>query len=315
MMSFTAEDETFTMPLTLKAHQLADQFRQQQPTTQKAKQVYLNTLAVQAVSAYLSWFGIETDIEASDSWNPAMQSLADIADLVTPQGKLECRPVLPGEQSCRVPPEVWSDRVGYVAVQFNADLSEATLLGFAPSVAAMQVPLNHLRSLEELVGNLVEPAPIPLSKAPTQLGQWLQGIIESGWQTIDNLLGVSQPVLSFRSAQQLQSGAESAVSAVRGKLLELYQQSEAEQVALFVGITPTEQPAMNIQVMVHPTGKQTHLPAALEVLILDATGVPVMQAQARTTEMIQLNFSGLPGECFSLKVVLDAVSITETFII
>jgi len=45
MMQFE-EDDTFTMPLTLKAHQIANQFRQQQPNRQKAKQVYLNTLAV-----------------------------------------------------------------------------------------------------------------------------------------------------------------------------------------------------------------------------------------------------------------------------
>jgi len=315
MMQFE-EDDTFTMPLTLKAHQIANQFRQQQPNRQKAKQVYLNTLAVQAVSTYLNWFDIETEVEASDSWNPAIQSLADTADLVVKaQGKLECRPVLPGEQLLHVPPEVWSDRIGYVAVQFDTDLTEAVLLGFVPSVATATVPLKQLQSLDQLVGNLSASAPLPLSKPPIQLERWLQGIIESGWQTIDNLLGVSQPALSFRSAQQLLPGAESAALAVRGKLLDLGQQTEAGQIALFVGITPTEQPTMNIQMMVHPTGNQTHLPAALEVLVLDATGVPVMQAQARNTEMIQLNFSGLPGECFSLKVVLDAVSITETFII
>ncbi|NJL51498.1 MAG: DUF1822 family protein, partial [Hydrococcus sp. SU_1_0] len=63
------------MPLTLKAHQIANQFRQQQVNTQKGKQVYLNTLAVQVVSDYLNWFAIKTDLEASDSWNPVIQSL------------------------------------------------------------------------------------------------------------------------------------------------------------------------------------------------------------------------------------------------
>lgn len=144
-------DSSFTMPLTSKTHQIADRFRQQQSNPQRAKQVYLNTLAVQAVSSYLEWLGITTDPTAGDSWNPMMQTLADVADLVIPdQGKLECRPVLPQAQVCYVPAEVWSDRLGYVAVQFDPDLTEATLLGVLPQVDALEVPLTALRSLDEL---------------------------------------------------------------------------------------------------------------------------------------------------------------------
>ena len=308
-MSFTAEEETFTMPLTLKAHHIADQFRQQQPTPQKAKQVYLNTLAVQAVSAYLSWFGIETDLEAGDSWNPAMQSLADTADLVAPQGTLECRPVLPGEQSCYVPPEVWSNRIGYVAVQFNADLSEATLLGFVPSVAVMQLPLSQLRSLEELLDRLT---PAVVTNQRVHLSQWLQDAVVMGWQTVEELLGVQQPAWSFRSGDQSQ---REDLTTTRGKLLNLTTSTDAEPLALLIALTPADEALVDVWVKVCPIGSQTHLPPDLELSVLDAAGVAVMQAQSRNTEMIQLKFKGAVGEKFSIKVILGSHNFTENFVI
>ena len=53
-----------------------------------------------------------------------MQSLTDIAGLVVKDcGKLECHPVLPNSDFCYIPAEVWSDRIGYIAVQFDQDLT------------------------------------------------------------------------------------------------------------------------------------------------------------------------------------------------
>src|SRR4028119_1342757 len=105
-MNSIQDDLTFTVPLTLEAHRIAQQFHKHQSNPKKAKQVYLNTLAVYAVNFYLNCLGIETAHSASDSWNPAMRTLANIADLeVRDLGKLECRPVLPEAKICDVPPE------------------------------------------------------------------------------------------------------------------------------------------------------------------------------------------------------------------
>ncbi|NET09346.1 MAG: DUF1822 family protein [Merismopedia sp. SIO2A8] len=149
---------TFSVPLPLAIHGIAQTFYQshlEYVEQEKPKQVYLNTLAVYAVHTYLKYLKIETLLETSDSWNPVMQGLSDIADLVLAQGgRLECRPVLPKALSCNVPPEVWSDRVGYVAVQFDPSLHYAHLLGFLPTVAATEVPLEEWRSLELLIGCL-----------------------------------------------------------------------------------------------------------------------------------------------------------------
>jgi len=292
---------TFTMPLTLKAREAAQQFRQNHSDSQKAKQVYLNTLAVQAVNSYLSWFGIETDLEANDSWNPAIQSLSDIADLtIKDRGKLECRPVMPGAKSLRVPPEVWADRIGYVAVQFDSELSEATLLGYIPSVTTREVLLNELRSLEDLLDSLNEPV-----REPIKLGQWLHNLIETGWQTLEELAVPPQLAFSFRNTPTV----------TQGKLLDLGTDEEPRQVALLVELIPTPQPEMDINVTLIPTGSQSHLPSDLELLVLDEADIAVMQAQSRNTDMIQLKFSALPGEQFSIKVILDAFSFTEAFVL
>ena len=81
---------TFTMPLNSTVHQLALEFYKQHICAPKAKQVYLNTLAVYAVKTYLGYFGIETDLQGSDSQNIVLQMLSDCADLnVKGWGKLE----------------------------------------------------------------------------------------------------------------------------------------------------------------------------------------------------------------------------------
>lgn len=313
MMLFT-EDFVFTMPLTLKHHQIANQFRQQHLHPEKAKQVYLNTLAVQAVQSYLGWFSIETDLEASDSWHPALQSLADTADLVIKgNGKLECRTVLPSEAVCPVPPEVCHDRIGYVAVQFNSELSEATLLGFVPAVTTTEIALTELRSLDELLDHLAQPEP---AKDSVQLGQWLEGIVETGWQTIAALLQVQQPAWSFRSGNQSQV-IEPPIT--RGKLLDLTPSLDSEPLALLIGLLPADDatidPTIDVWVKLCPTGTQTHLPPELELLVLDDAGIAAMQAQSRNTEMIQLKFKAMPGEKFSIQVILGVHQITEKFVI
>lgn len=312
------DDSTFTMPLTQSFHQVAEQFRQQQSNPQKAKQIYLNTLAVQAVKSYLEWFGVETDLDASDSWNPVLQSLTDVADLVIPhQGRLECRPVLPGTQSCYIPPEVWNDRLGYVAVQFDSELTEATLLGVVPAVRTSEVPLNELRSLDEIFDYLA-PASQSESTISTQvasslanLSRWLEDIVDAGWQSLEDLFGAQQPAFSMRGVDVEETIAE----VNRGKPLSIDSYEAGVEIVLVVGILPQVDGEKGILVRVVPAFGDEYLPADLTVLILDDAGSVVMQAQSRQTEMIQLRFTGLLGERFDVQIVLGNDCITESFVI
>ncbi|MEG3967096.1 DUF1822 family protein [Microcoleus sp. T2B6] len=136
-----AELPLLTVPLELKAHEMARQLAAVQSTVQKGKRVYLNALAVYAVHRYLKWLQIETDLEGSDSFNQVKTALANVADLlITGIGSLECRPVLPGETSIFLPEEVIENRIGYVGVQFSDRLDSVQLLGFAPSLDSSNPP-------------------------------------------------------------------------------------------------------------------------------------------------------------------------------
>ncbi|MEG4301686.1 DUF1822 family protein, partial [Microcoleus sp. D3_18a_C4] len=109
-----------------------------------------------AVHSYLKWLQIETDVNNSDSFNPAKTALANVADLVIPGiGSLECRPVLPGETTIFLPEEVIENRIGYVGVQFSDRLDSVQLLGFAPTLDSsnppQQIAVAELMPIDTLI--------------------------------------------------------------------------------------------------------------------------------------------------------------------
>jgi hypothetical protein len=311
MMRNLSESLTFTVPLSSSAHHLAEQFRRQQSSQKKAKQVYLNTLAVSAVNFYLRCMGVETDWEGSQSRNPVMLSILDVADVQIPNlGKLECRPVLPQDKVVHIPLEVWSDRIGYVAVQFDQSLKQATLLGFSQTAGSGELPISQLRSLEDLLEYLRQIKQPEPAKTRVNLSQWFENIFESGWQQIEALLG-TQPA---NLALSLRSTPEAGV--LRGKLIDLGIQHQGQAVILVVALTPLHEQEMDISVEVHPKSGQTYLPPNLQLMVLDNLGDAVMEAIARSANSnIQLQFSGSPGERFSVKVALGDVSVSENFVI
>lgn len=148
------EEQSQRMPIVKAARHTAEQFALQHPSPEKAVRVRLNTLAVWVVNDYLELMDIPTELRAGDSWNPVMCLCDDVADLVvTGLGRLECRPILPGEKSCTIPPEVWFDRIGYMVVRIESSFRQATLLGFMPpsEEPVERVEVSQLRSLDEFL--------------------------------------------------------------------------------------------------------------------------------------------------------------------
>ena len=303
IISPALEPWTFTVGLALEAHSRAEEFRRSQSNPGKAKQVYLNTLAVYAVNVYLQCRGFETHLERSDSWNPMMQILMDTADLlVKDHGKLECRPVLPEAKVVSVPPEVWEERMGYVAVQLSESLREATLLGFVEKASRSELPLSQLRSLQEL------PAYLNQIKPVVNLSQWFEDIFEAGWQAVEALLGTqpTQLAFSFRGVPQ--------ADVRRCKQIELATPERA--VALIVALSGESEQNMDISVEVQPTNGQTYLPSNLQLMVLNEDGEAVMHVHAGSdNQTIQLEFGGEAGDRFGVKVALGDVSVTENFVI
>lgn len=298
------EPLTFTVPLSFEAHALAQDYCQQQSNPQKAKQVYLNTLAVYATNYYLQCMGFETNWEASNSRIPMMVKLLDIADLEVNQlGKVECRPVLPDAKSCQIPPDVWQDRIGYVAVQLDQSLKEATLLGFTETAAA-EIPLNELECLDNFLSYLSQIQ----SQKVVNFSNWFQGTFEEGWRTIAELLNPKQPELaiSFRNA----------VSIVRGQQIDLGMQLSDRKLALVITLPPEAKSEIDIIVQLHPMESQTYLPEGVKLIILDESGNEVLEAKSREADnFIQLAFSAETGESFSVQVALEAASIKQDFVV
>ncbi|HEY9834299.1 MAG TPA: DUF1822 family protein [Stenomitos sp.] len=351
-MNQTAESLTFKVLLSFEAHALAEQQRRQHTQPQKAKQVYLNSLARYAVDFYCRCMGLETELEASESHHPFMQKFMDVADLnVKHLGKLECRPVLPESKVFEVPPEAWDNRIGYVAVQLNSSLKEAILLGFVPSVAHQQgiIPLSELRSLADFPAYLSEfsQAPEPAAPHVVNLHNWLEGSVEVGWQTIDQLFTTRQASLAsaFRSRtlrfrgktkheliQILQTtqdeetrwqAAESLweldpnhpASGVR-RVADLGFHLAGYAVALMVAVLPKRDRSMSILLRVYPLASQSHLPLGLQLIVLDEAGNTFSEVPAREQDnYIQFKFTADAGDRFSVKVALNEASITENFLV
>lgn len=323
------ETPRLSVPLGGEAHALARSFAAEQITPQKGKKTYLNTLAVYAVHNYLKWLHIETDLSQGDSWHPFQRALFDVADLVIPDvGKLECRPVLPGETTFSLPLEVTQDRIGYVAVQFSEHLNEVQLLGFVRAVdipdATDQILIADLQPLDALLDciptNVVDEPVLTVSNVSVNLSRWLQNIFEGGWQTVEALFSTeaANPAFSVRSADILrESHSKHPVASVSGgKLLNLGMLLAGHLVTLIVTLAPSSNEEINIRLRVYPAGGQIYLPPNLQLIVLDESGDTCLKAQARNVDnWMQLEFTGEPGEQFGVKLALRDVSITEYFVI
>lgn len=300
------------VPIGSQAHNAARKFASQQSTPQQGKQVYLNTLAVYAVHDYLTWLACETDLTHSDSWHPILRIFSDVADVILPGvGKLECRPVLPGQTTLQV--SFQEDRIGYVAVQFSEALNEVQLLGFLPAIAhRSQFSLADLQPLETLIELL--PASVP-SRIPINLSRWFENWVEPGWQAVEMLFSSVEPALALRSNRAPEVTETIAVR--RGKLVRLESESVEETIALIVALTPAEQDEVEISLQVYPTGPQLFLPP-VQLTVLDETGasIPQLVAQAQEADQgLQLGLSGRSGERFTVRLVLEDASVTEDFVI
>ncbi len=310
-----------TVPLTKQAHCAARQLAVTQATPQKGKRAYLNTLAVYAVHDYLKWLSIETDLTQNDSWRPQMQAIFDVADLIIPNvGKLECRPILPGETACSIPLEVSEQRIGYVLVQMEESLSSVALLGFTPSFVNSKLAISDLQPLDELLKHLnyirskEQTKPSLSSETQVNLSQWLANGFEVGWQSVESLLGIKKANLAFAFR-----GNEKPMTLTRAKRIDFGMQLDKQSVALVVALAPVadyDEQTIGILLQVHPMEEITYLPANLQLILLSESGEVMLTASSRNEDnYIQLQFRGQPKEHFYVKVAIGDINVTQAFVI
>ena len=302
---FSDEDWSIPIPLTTEILHIAQQFANEQPISDKERQVYLNTIAVCAVNNYLRIIGIPTNITAGDSWNPSIRLTEDVADLwITGKGSLECRPIKRGALSCDIPLDAGLDRIGYIIVEIDEDRKEAILRGFTPNIPAKgKLSLNELDSLLQLPSYLHALRPL------LNLSQWFKNIFEIGWESVETVLDshVTQPALAFRSKSKPNN-------LKRCKLLKLGSQETA--VALIVTITSESTSNTNILIELKPNLSQYYLPVNLQIMLLDEYEQAIIDTKVEESKQhIQLDLSGEPGERFSINIVLGDESFREDFIV
>lgn len=332
MTHFTPQ-QSIAIPVSATDRQTAAQFAQQQLTAQmptpKAQQVYLNTLAVLSVNHYLSMLSISTQLEASDSWNPADRLLADVADLSLGEiGRLECRPLKLGETNCQVPPDVWGDRIGYIAVELDQTCQEARLLGFIPTVTQSTVAVSQLQPLEALLDHLhhlSHPDAVATTDA-AKLSDFMELVQQraanffgAGWQRVEELLAPPQQIaLSFRhqSERSSISPAPASPGVCRGKLIDLGIQLAEQAVALVIEFVPRPDGSARVLLQIHPLAGSNVLPPDLQLQVLSEFGAVLRQVQSRTVDnYIQLELVAEAGERFNVRVVLGQAEITEQFVV
>ncbi|MGB3294143.1 MAG: DUF1822 family protein [Phormidesmis sp.] len=328
------------LPLTTEFGEIAQRFAQQCPFSEKAQQIRRNTLAVCAVNAYLQLMDIPTCISESDSWNPMMQMLADVADLKVPGvGTLSCRSLALQDSACYVPPEEWQDRAGYVAVVIDEAASQAILVGFTPIVTQEIVPLEQFSPLEALLDRVhslqaasaasVEPSATEVvsqaRSAVTQLSQWVDGVMAATWQATDAIVNPTGMNFAFRTTALANRSDVTDIS--RAKLIDLgLQLGQTLRIALVVHLVqaaetggPDVVPASgrtDIILQVRPIGDSPYLCEGLVLRVLDEENNSFMQATSRAIDnYIQLRLSGQSGETFGVQIAAEEGSFTEWFVI
>ena len=182
-MNLSTEQLTISIPITQINRDKAEQFAREQPNSEKAKQVYYNTLAVLVTHNYLQMLDIPTSLQQSHSWNAIARISNDIADLSLPEkGHLECRPILAGDENCYFPQDSGNNPIGYVVIELDKTCKQGKLLGFTPQVHSTKLDIKELQSLDNLLITLHQ------KQTVVELHQWLENIIDTGWKNIEEII-------------------------------------------------------------------------------------------------------------------------------
>lgn len=297
-----AERLTFTVPLSGADFKLAQKFSCEQKDADKSKQVFLNTLAVLAVNFYCQCLKVETNLEESTIGHYNRRILMDSADLkIDVLGKLECRPVLPNENICYVPSEVWSDRVGYVVVEIDEEAKKAILFGFVEQIETNELPLAQLPDIDNLVDLLL------LAKNK----QLLERTFAKNWDynISKRILDAKQQNFVCLNDPALPTIDKSITSPLyKAKYITLKRRT----FILFVRITPTKEGKFQLLVEVE-SDRGEKIPSDLNLKLLSLSDQTLNASQTKRGNYISLNYKLQLGESFQIQVKRAEEIHTEQF--
>lgn len=322
----------FSVPLTSEAYRVAKQFQSQHKNPRKANQVYLNILAVYAVEFYCRCLEIETDIQASDSFDLTEQTLMDVADLeLTNLGKIECRPVLPDAEYFQIPAETWEERIGYLVVEIDDDSREATLLGFYPQVNSLEMVgekvslddilplLSFLDCLKELQNPTSGETNEPIS-GMVNLSEWLENI-EDGfkyeWQSLESFLKTGKK-LALRSAGATRfRGNEEEKTPISFGGVKEFRLGENPVIMAIACEAVSPQDIREIRVQLEPADADASLPEGLQLIVVDTDGDVFLKSEYKAPDkLLEVGpFRAELGDCFKVEIVWGDAKIVEEFVV
>ena len=293
-----------TILLEPQAHRYAQQFASEQINPVKGRQVYLNTLAVCGVHSYLKCLEIDSNLAASDCWNPIERTLSNSAALILPGlGKLECRYLLSEEQEVNIPLEARADRVGYVVVRLEEKLKQLELIGFiAPQQVefdTVAIAIGQIQSIEILFETIAQ------LQNKVNLQQWLDRVFTTDWQPIE-------AILAGRITRSLATVNPATVT--RGKTIQWQLNSLDREIILVLQVTAQSNRVFDLCLQLYPGNTRDYLPSGLSIEVRDETASSCLSARTKDTDdWIQLEFSCQQGEQFQVAMELDGVSAIEYF--
>ncbi len=141
--------------------------------------------------------------------------------------------------------------------------------------------------------------------AITRLSDWLQGQIETIWQTLDLVLLPPQITTAVRGDRSTPAASD----LYRGKVYTL----ATGQIALVIGVTAISNIESRIDLQIHPASGATQLPGATSLRLLTTDGNEIGQASAAVTETIQFQFRANAGEQFQIEIICAGETRTENF--
>ncbi|BDA67774.1 unknown protein [Rivularia sp. IAM M-261] len=145
----------------------------------------------------------------------------------------------------------------------------------------------------------------------TKLSQWLQGIIDEGWKTIDALAN-PELALAFSTRNTNQDTK-------KAKIINLGLDLNTK-FALLVCISPdisedTQEEKINVLAQLYPFNGEKFLPPNIKLILLSKAGKTLQEVTARFQDnYLQLkSFKGKPGTKFSIQVSFGDINVSENF--
>ncbi len=175
--------------------------------------------------------------------------------------------------------------------EFNHFLADCRYL----EPTAISLPQNQVQVITEAISEKV-----------TKLGEWLDGIVTEGWQTVDQLL-MPETQLAFATrnlAEDLQLG----------KLIDLGVSFGEQRVVLIITLTPAEDDKIRVLARLSPYNSE-HLPTNLQLSLKSRSGKVIQSVETRQQDSyIQLKpFKSQTGKTFQLEVSRNEFAVSETF--